>query len=259
MTLPTVRLIHWNAAEAEERAARLIAAGYDVAFEAFTPKVFRTLRSAPPSAVVIDLSRLPSQGRDVALGIRKSAATRHLPLVFVDGDATKVDGVKQHLPDATYTAWKGIRGALKRAIAEPPSNPVTPVSGMAAYAGTPLLKKLGAKQNASLCLLGAPDGFEETLGDLPEGVAVKRQARGKADLTIWFVKSKKQLLDRLPKMVPRGENAGLWIAWPKKASGVKSDITQLDVRREGLAAGLVDFKICSIDDTWSGLRFTLRK
>ena len=110
-----------------------------------------------------------------------------------------------------------------------------------------------------MCLLEGPKDFEKTLGTLPEGITVKRQARGKADLTIWFVDSKKQLVDRLPKMVPRGEKAGLWIAWPKKASGVRSDVTQNEVRREGLAAGLVDFKICSIDDTWSGLRFTLRK
>jgi len=136
---------------------------------------------------------------------------------------------------------------------------VVPESAMAGYSGTPLLKKLGVKPDTVLCLIGAPRDFEKTLGSLPEGVTIKRQARGKAHLSIWFVKSKKQLVDGLPKMVPRGENAGLWIAWPKKASGIKTDVNQNDVRRDGLAAGLVDFKICSIDDTWSGLRFTLRR
>ena len=257
--MPSVRLIHWNAEEAEGRASRLSTAGHDVAFEPFTPKLLRAMRTNLPSAIVIDLSRLPSQGRDVGLALRKNAATRNVPLVFVEGDTDKVKGVKRHLPDAAYATWKGIRGTLKKAISKPPSDPVVPGSGMEAYAGTPLPKKLGIKPGTVICLVGAPKDFGDTLGPLPEGVVLKRQARGTSDLTIWFVKSKTQLVDRLPRMVPRGESAGLWIAWPKKASGVKTDITQNDVRREGLAAGLVDFKICSIDNTWSGLRFTARQ
>jgi len=257
--MQTIRLVHWHPVEAEERAARLTAAGYEVAHDPFTPTVLRSLGADPPAAVVVDLSRLPSQGRDMGVALRTRAATRSIPLVFVDGDPEKVKGVKRVLPDATYATWHGIRGALKKAISAAPSDPVVPESAMAGYSGTPLLKKLGVKPDTVLCLIGAPRDFEKTLGSLPEGVTIKRQARGKAHLSIWFVKSKKQLVDGLPKMVPRGENAGLWIAWPKKASGIKTDVNQNDVRRDGLAAGLVDFKICSIDDTWSGLRFTLRR
>ena len=259
LSMNSIRLIHWNAEEAEERSSRLSAAGYEADFGPITPKILRAMRSSLPAAVVIDLSRLPSQGRDVALTIRKNAGTRGVPIVFVDGNPEKVEGVKRHLPDATYTTWKGIKGALKTAISSAPVDPVVPESAMAGYSGTPLLKKLGIKPGLTVSLVKPPDDFDKTLGELPEGVTVRKGIRGKANLTIWFVRSLKDLMAGLPKMVPRSEDAGLWIAWPKKASGVQTDVTQNDVRREGLAAGMVDFKICSIDETWSGLKFTLRK
>jgi response regulator RpfG family c-di-GMP phosphodiesterase len=126
-----VRLIHWNAAEAEERADELRSAGYDVVCDPLDQAGLRALRENPPSAVVIDLSRLPSQGRDVALGIRKYKVTRHVPLVFVGGDPEKVARIKELLPDAVYTTWNRIRNSLKRAISNPPQDPVVPDSVMA--------------------------------------------------------------------------------------------------------------------------------
>lgn len=255
----SVRLIHWNPEEAEERASLLTRLGYRVAFEPFTPKVLRGMTAGPPAAVVIDLSRLPSQGRDVGMHIRKAGATRQVPLVFVEGDSAKVEAIRAHLPDATYTDWRGIRSALKKAIAAPPTDPIVPASTMAGYAGAPLLKKLGVKPGTAVSLLTPPPDFVQTLGKLPEGATVREGSRGRADLTIWFVRSRKELTAGVARMVPRSEDAGLWIVWPKKASRLKTDVTQNDVRREGLAAGMVDFKICAIDDTWSGLRFTLRR
>jgi DNA-binding response OmpR family regulator len=121
-----VRLIHWNAAEAEERADEIRTAGYDVVCEPLDQAGLRALRENPPSAVVVDLSRVPSQGRDVALGIRKYKATRHVPLVFVEGDPEKVSRIKELLPDAVYTTWSRIPNSLKRAIAHPPADPVVP-------------------------------------------------------------------------------------------------------------------------------------
>jgi CheY-like chemotaxis protein len=254
-----VRLIHWNPTEAEERARQLRLLGYEVEAEPLSGAALRTLRENPPSAVVIDLSRAPSQGRDLGLNLRKYKGTRHVPLVYVEGTPGKVTRIRELLPDAVYTTWGDIGGDLERAMAAPLQDPVVPDSVFAAYAGTPLPKKLGVKTNSVVALVGAPEGFEETLGHLPAGTVVRRETGGQPDVTLWFVKSQDELRAGIEHMVTFAEGGGLWIAWPKKASGAGSDLTQNVVRGIGLAAGLVDFKVAAIDQTWSGLRFTRRR
>ena len=252
-------MIHWNSAEAEERARKLRGAGYDVAHDVPKATFLRELRADPPSAVIVDLSRLPSQGRDVALAIRHAKALRHVPLVFVGGQPDKLAAIKKHLPDAVYTNWRSIRGSLEKAIANPIRDPVVPDSGLAGYSGTPLPKKLGIKADSVVVILGAPPDFEKTLGKLPSGVTLRKRAGGKRDLTIWFVKSGTRLRKRVGRLAEEVRDGGLWIAWPKKASGVQTDLSGNVVRKVGLESGLVDYKICAIDDTWSGLKFARRK
>jgi hypothetical protein len=128
------------------------------------------------------------------------------------------------------------------------------------YSGTPLPKKLGIKPGHRLALLGAPDGFEHsTLGELPDGVRVVRRAAGKADVIVSFHTSRAELERRLPALrALMDPAAGLWIAWPKRASGLPTDITEDVVREVALPTGLVDNKVCAIDATWSGLRLVIR-
>lgn len=130
---------------------------------------------------------------------------------------------------------------------------------MVGYSGTPLPKKLGIKEAHRLALLGAPDGFDATLGELPEGVEVRRSARGNADVVVYFTTSRAAFRKRLPALgraiFPDG---GLWIAWPKRASKVPTDMTEDVVREVALPLGLVDNKVCAIDETWSGLRIVWR-
>jgi hypothetical protein len=127
----------------------------------------------------------------------------------------------------------------------------------AGYSGTPLPKKLGIKPGHRVLLLGAPDGF--SLGELPEDVRVLRALRGQADVLVSFHFERRDLERRLPAlrraMVP---NAGLWIAWPKKASNVPTDLTEDVVRQLALANVLVDNKVAAIDEVWSGLRLVIR-
>jgi hypothetical protein len=131
---------------------------------------------------------------------------------------------------------------------------------MAGYSGTPLAQKLGIKGASRVLLLGAPEGFEGTLGELPAGVAVSRRVgKGQYDVVVLFVEDAAALTARFDAARERLEqNGGLWVAWPKKASGVKTDLTEDRVRDVGLAAGLVDNKVCAIDDVWSGLRLVVR-
>jgi hypothetical protein len=254
-----VTLIHWNAAEAKDRAKRLRSAGHTVRVFTQSGAKLKTLREKPPEVFVIDLTRLPAQGHDIGIWIRRRKATRKVPIVFVGGERDKVARTRRLLPDACYTEWGRVRGAIRDALEQPTKAPVVPAM-LDGYSGTPLPKKLGIKPGSVVALLGAPTGFEKTLGSLPEGAKLKRQARGRADLVMLFVKSRADLNRRLPvaKRI-MAEGGSVWIAWPKQASGVATDVTQNDVRKKGLGSGLVDYKIAAIDATWSGLRFAPRR
>jgi CheY-like chemotaxis protein len=255
-----VILIHWNAAEAQERAGRLRSAGHQP--DTFTPQdapALRALRESPPDAFVIDLSRLPSQGCAVATMLRQQKATRLVPIVFVGGDPQKVARVRGLLPDAVYTEWSRIAGALRKAIRNPPKDAVVP-GIMAGYTASPLPKKLGIRPGSTVALLGAPAGFDKELDPPPENVRLQKHARGPAHLILLFAKSRADLDKRFPAALRSlAEGGGLWIIWPKQASKVPTDLTQNAVRAFGLAVGLVDYKICAIDQTWSGLLFTRRR
>jgi len=129
----------------------------------------------------------------------------------------------------------------------------------AGYSGTPLVKKLGIKPGATLGLIGAPDGFDDTLGELPDGVTVRRRLQGRLDVIVAFYVERSALERRLPALRDALQPAGgLWVAWPKRASGVATDVSETVVRELGLAAGLVDNKVCAIDAVWSGLRLVYR-
>jgi hypothetical protein len=129
----------------------------------------------------------------------------------------------------------------------------------AGYSGTPLDRKLGIKPGDRVALLGAPDGFAGGTLALPDGVAVTRRAGGKADVIVSFHTRRADLERRLPALRAMMEPAaGLWIAWPKKAAKMDTDMTEDVVREIALPTGLVDNKVCAIDTTWSGLRLVIR-
>lgn len=130
---------------------------------------------------------------------------------------------------------------------------------MAGYSGTPLPKKLGIKEGSRVALVRAPDGFEASLGRLPSGVRLRTHARGAHDVVVFFATRLGELERRFAGLARAVEPAGgLWIAWPKRTAGVATDLTENVVRDVGLAHGLVDNKVCAVDDTWSGLRFVYR-
>jgi hypothetical protein len=136
---------------------------------------------------------------------------------------------------------------------------------MAGYSGTPLPQKLGIKEGHRVSLVGAPPGFDDVLGILPTGAVIQKLAtRARQpplfDVIVVFVKLRADLVVQIASCRPRMDQAaGLWIAWPKKASGVATDITEQTIRDVALPTGLVDNKVCAIDDTWSGLRLVIRR
>ena len=130
---------------------------------------------------------------------------------------------------------------------------------MAGYSGTPLVKKLGIKEGSRVALVNAPKDFQATLEELPDNVKFMKSVTKSLDLILFFVSSEQVLAKDFAKLAARlASNGMIWIAWPKKSSGVATDLVFDRVQRIGLDAGLVDVKICAIDETWSGLKFVIR-
>jgi hypothetical protein len=187
----------------------------------------------------------------VAVQLRRYASTRAVPLVFAGGEEDQVARVRKLLPDATYVAWSGVVGGLNRA--KRLEQPVVPGT-MDAYSQTELEPKLGVRDGTTVLLLDAPDGFAKALR------RAELVAAGPAQHVLLFASSLADLereFDAAKAALAPGGT--LWICWPKKASGLQSDLDQPTVRRYGMDRGLVDFKVAAIDATWSGLRFARKK
>jgi len=129
---------------------------------------------------------------------------------------------------------------------------------MAGYSKTPLVRKLGIKPGSNIALAGAPSGYANEL-DLPPEVTINSRSSKALDFAQLFVKTEKELQTNFSRYAQRLNPSGmLWVSWPKKTSGVSTDLSENVVRRIGLAAGLVDVKICAVDEVWSGLKFVYR-
>jgi hypothetical protein len=129
----------------------------------------------------------------------------------------------------------------------------------AGYSGTPLPKKLGVKEGHRVAWLAAPEHFDDLLGELPDGVRVSRRLSGELDVLVQFATSRAELRARLPKLKDAVFPAGAaWVSWPKKSSGVATDITEDTIREDALPLGLVDVKVAAVDETWSGLKLVVR-
>ena len=131
---------------------------------------------------------------------------------------------------------------------------------MAGYSGTPLVKKLGIKPGYRVRTTSAPADYADLLGSVPEDVTISSSIRSKIDLWHIFTKSRNELEAALPRMM-RGihADAAIWVSWPKKSSGVRSTVDGDTIRELALPLGLVDIKVCAVDETWSGLKLVVRK
>ena len=130
----------------------------------------------------------------------------------------------------------------------------------AGYSHTPLVRKLGYAPGMRVHHARAPDGFTDLVGELPDGVVVLKRPANDLDLAMLFVTRRSELQRGLASLQPRLQPAGMiWVAWPKRASKVPTDITEDVVRGVALPRGLVDIKVCAIDEVWSGLKLVIRK
>jgi hypothetical protein len=217
------------------------------------------LKEDPPAVMLIDLDRLPSYGRAIAVMLRTSKSMRHIPIVFAGGLEEKVDVARAEVPDAIFTDWAKAPAAVSRALKHPPAVVAHPVPHMQRYTGSRLAKKLDLKAG-TVALIGAEEGFVEQLGDLPEGVEFESRITAQTKLALWFVRAAHELVaayELSSARLPPG--CSLWIIYPKRAGRYKVDFNQNDVRLTGLEFGMVDYKICAVDADWSGMKFARRK
>jgi len=255
MVMPRVLVIHYDLAEAPILAGR-------IRREDFAAEVYpclgagglRSIGAAPPDAIVIDLTRMPSYGRALGTLLRQQKSTRMIPLVFIAGDPDKTRLVREVLPDAVITTVPRIGPALRKAISRALAEPRAPNPSR-----VPLAGKLGIREGSAVSLVHAPEGFLEKLGSLPKDARFEGRAVD-AGIILLFVRSAAALgreLSPLAREIRRGQT--LWVIWPKKSSKVISDLTMPKIIEMCSAVRLSGYKTCAVDETWSGLAIAVKK
>ena len=252
-----VRVVHWKAEEAGPLREVCGSAGFQVEFdEADLLTLLRAIRSTQPDAVVIDLTRAPSHGRQLAYHLRSSKSARHIPIIFVDGAAEKVVAVREILPDATFCILQRLPAAVKLAIRNPVATPVAPPTVMQSYGSRTTAQKLGIAAGMRVAIFDAPRDYAAVLGTLPADVELDDEPQGAAPVTLWFVCDPREYQAELPRMARLAAVSKLWMIWKK---GSTNGLTQNLVREAANEHGLVDYKICSVNAQWSGMLFAAKK
>ena len=250
-----IRLIHWNASEAAAVIGLLEAAGHSVGHTgSIGSGIMKYLRADPPDAMVIDLTRQPSHGREIAVAVRTSKTIKHLPILFVDGDPEKVAAIRKVIPDGIFTTRSRLAAALKRA--RPVKDPVRPTPMRERFGNRTSAQKLGISAGMRVAVIDPPPDFERAIGVLPEGAALEENPREALRLTLWFTHHPDSVLARVKWMRSVAERSRLWILWRKnKGDGLDGGF----IRAVGIEAGLVDYKICSVNEVWSAMAFAVKK
>jgi hypothetical protein len=253
-----VTLVHWKPVEAGPLIEKLRRAGHEVRHDgADGGVVYKGIRTWLPDVVVIDLSRLPSHGRGLATALRGSKLTRQIPIVFAGGTRDKIEIVRKDLPDAIYATPETVVRAV--AGAKPPASPVVPPQMMERYAGRSVAQKLGVRENTTIAVMNPPREYTAAIGALPEGAAYQEDPREPCDVTLWFVEDPDSFRAALKRMRAIADRTKLWVLWPKKSARPDSGLTETVIREGAIAVGLVDYKVCAVDKTWSAFALARRK
>lgn len=251
MARPRVILLHWKSQEIDELAAWLT--GVQVTpYAPVTGEGMKGLSTyAVPDALVVCLDRMPSHGNAVAWHYRSRKATRHVPIVFVGGEAAKVAKVRESMPDAVFCEWKNASQAVLKAIANPP------VAGMVAPkammpSNRHMAAKLGLKAGMRLALIGAPAALERLVPGLDVEVEVVEAPDARTDATFWFVRVAGEVEDGFRWIGPQlGPKPRLWVFYRKGGKGV----TWTGLSEAAAVYGLAQYKVLSLNDEWTGVAF----
>jgi hypothetical protein len=197
---------------------------------------------------------LPANGREIAIALRQSPKTRHIPIVFCDGAAEKVKLIRNLLPDATYCRVTELVNTLKNLA--PVCSPVKPPGIMNRYASRTAAQKLGITEGGTVTVVDPPRNVTKVIGELPSGAEFVEQDGA---VTLCFVHSADDLRADMSRVRSLATKSKLWFLWRKKNARDHAGVTERLVRETGTDLGLVDYKICSVDSIWSAMLFARRK
>jgi hypothetical protein len=188
--------------------------------------------------------------------LRHRKATREIPLVYVEGDPQKIAQVKAVLPDAVYTQTSELGPVLRKACKGRVSNPVVPPSAMERFKTKTAAQKLGIVAASKAAVIDAPRDYAAVLGDMPEDAELLEDPDAVQPVTLWFIRDSEAMLAGLRRMRAVAAKTKLWILWPKAQT---NRFREGSIRELGIAHGLVDYKICSVNDQWSGILFARKR
>lgn|GEM_PF-420510 len=259
-----VVLIHWNREEALVLASQMEYPA--IAMFPASLSFLKELEQVSPLALVFSLDRSPSKSRDFALQVRIRKGTRRIPILFVGGTPEWQGKIKALLPDAVCVGWDELNAAL-RDTKPLGSDPYVPGSVFDPFAHRSAVEKLGIKPGMQVGLINGDLIPETLLQALPNGaiceplqtIADHKTAPDNLQLCLWFVRDASDLDAGMPMAVEAARRSPIWIASRKAVGKQPANPTQRTVQLAGLAAGLVDYKVCSIDATWTALLFRVRK
>jgi CheY-like chemotaxis protein len=258
----TIRVIHWKDTESSPLVEAVRSFGFEVEY---TPssngaEVARELRVRLPDAIVIDLSRLPGHGREMGVWLRNRKATRNIPLIYVEGDPEKVERVKAVIPDAVYTRTSELGPVLRKACKGKVANPAVPPSAMERFKTKTAAQKLGIVAGSTAAVIDPPRDYATVLGEMPEGAELLEDLledpAAIQPVTLWFIRDSDAMLAGLRRMRAIAAKTKLWILWPKAQT---NRFREGSIRALGIAHGLVDYKICSVNEQWSGILFARKR
>jgi hypothetical protein len=252
-----VRIVHWKPSEAGDLLATCRAAGFHVDFEdQDLASTIKAVRENPPDVLVIDLSRMPSHGRELAIWFRNLKRTRHMPIVFAGGAPEKVAGIRGQLPDAVFSSLHRLAADIRHAQTHPVLNPATPPRVMERYGSRTNAQKLGIQAGSTVGLFDAPRDYAAVLGELPADVELIEDPGHAQPVTLWFVTDPREYVNGLRRKRALAGRTKLWVIWRKASTnGLNGNL----VREAANGVGLVDYKICSLSQQWSGMAFAVRK
>jgi CheY-like chemotaxis protein len=209
-----IRLLHWKSEEAKSMVDLLDVGGFQVEYSTeYNSALMREWRLKPPTAFVIDLTRLPSQGLEIGIALRQSPKTRHVPIVFCGGQPEKLNRIKEALPDASYCSPKSLLKTLK--AARPLATPARPAAMMNRFGNRTAAQKLGIVAATKLAVLNAPRNLDHILGELPVGAEI---TEGRGAVTLCFAHSVDELRSDISSVRELAAGSKLWILWSKKGS-----------------------------------------
>ena len=190
----------------------------------------------------------------MASWLRRAKSTREIPIVFVGGDEAKVDGIRELLPDAAFCETGNVGAMLKRLVNGTSRRDVAVPEGTIEAREKTAAQKLGIEAGARVAVIEPPRDFPDLLGALPDSVEFGEED---APLTLWFIHDRESLLNSLRQMRSIAARTKLWLIWRKGMSG--NGINPNSIRELTREVGLIDYKICSIDQRWSGILFARKK